>query len=291
MNPIMIPYDDKQLSVISDKNEAWFTQDDIANLFDVDQSGIARHIKNIFKDEELEKKSVYAKIAITASDGKRYKVAHYNLDMVIAVGYRVNSKKATKFRKWSTTVLTTYLQQGVAVNPKLAEAHPEQVQDNFYTQFSPSMKRHLNRHGHTEAYQKERLDNIEARKGLSREIVRTVDGKPNFGAIMGLFHYSLTGKTKRQLLANYEHATKSTSAVDALGSMVVNQMNILMQALQMNLEQYPEDYIPDDVHIAQIERLIERYSKPLRQQLHLLSEDLNTPVERLGENSRKNRLL
>ncbi len=285
-----IPYNEKQLSVISDNNDVWITQKQIAELFDVDVRTVSDHIKRILEDDELDN-SVVRKYRITASDGKRYNTAHYNIDMVIAIGYRVNSKKATKFRKWATTVLTTYLNEGVAVNPKLAEANPEKVQDNFYTQFSPSMKKHLSKHGHTAQYKESRLENITERKALSSELIRTIEGNPNWGAIMGLFHITLTGKTKKQLLANYEHATKQTSAIDALGSMVVNQMNVLMQSLRMNLEKYPDDYIPNEVHAEQIQRLIERYSAPLRLQLQLLSDDLGVPVEQLGENSRKNRLL
>ena len=84
-------------------------------LFDVDRSRITRHINNIIKENELPE-SVCAENALTASDGKVYKVKFYNLDMIIAVGYRVNSKRGTLFRKWASSVLKQYLLKGHAIN-------------------------------------------------------------------------------------------------------------------------------------------------------------------------------
>jgi len=96
----------------------WASLDQIATLFGRDKSGISRHIKNIFASEELEKKSVVAKIATTANDGKIYQVEYYNLDMILSIGYRVDSKEATQFRKWATSVLKKYLTDGYAINEK-----------------------------------------------------------------------------------------------------------------------------------------------------------------------------
>ena len=80
----------------------WITQKQMCELFGRDKSVISRHINNIFKIGELDKNTVVAKNATTATDGKVYQVEYYNLDMIISVGYRVNSKKATKFRRNSS---------------------------------------------------------------------------------------------------------------------------------------------------------------------------------------------
>ena len=96
----------------------WASLEQIAQLFKRDKSGISRHIKNIFSSEELDKNSVVAKIATTASDGKIYQVEYFNLDMIISIGYRVDSKEATLFRKWATSVLKKYLTDGYAINEK-----------------------------------------------------------------------------------------------------------------------------------------------------------------------------
>ncbi len=96
----------------------WATQEQLAQIFDVDRTRITHHLRNIFKDGELDEKSVCAFSAHTAADGKTYKVKIYNLDAIISVGYRVNSKKATDFRIWSTSVLRNYLVKGVAINER-----------------------------------------------------------------------------------------------------------------------------------------------------------------------------
>ncbi len=104
--------------VDTDKETIWATQDQLSKLFGVDRTVIGRHIRNIFRDGELDEDSVCAKIAHTAADGKTYQVKMYNLDAIISVGYRVNSKKATDFRIWATKVLHHYVVDGVAVNER-----------------------------------------------------------------------------------------------------------------------------------------------------------------------------
>ena len=109
-------------------NTLWLSLDQIATVFQKNKSTISRHIKNIFVTEELDKDSVVAFFATTANDGKTYNVAYYNLDMIISVGYRINSKIATNFRKWATNVLKNYLTQGYAINEKLLSDKQEKIQ-------------------------------------------------------------------------------------------------------------------------------------------------------------------
>lgn len=104
--------------VDSEKETIWATQEQLSKLFGVDRTVIGRHLRNIFRDGELEENSVCAKIAHTASDGKTYQVNMYNLDAIISVGYRVNSRKATDFRIWATKVLHQYVVDGVAINER-----------------------------------------------------------------------------------------------------------------------------------------------------------------------------
>lgn len=111
--------DGKQaVEVKLDKETVWLTQNDLSLLFKTERSVITKHINNIFKTSELHKKSVCAKFAHTASDGKTYQTNFYNLDMIISVGYRVNSKRGTQFRIWATNVLRNYLVEGYALNEK-----------------------------------------------------------------------------------------------------------------------------------------------------------------------------
>ena len=117
-------------NVDAEKETIWATQAQIAQLFGVQQPAIARHLKHIFESGELDEKSVYSKMEYTARDGKTYKVKMYNLDAIISVGYRVNSKKATGFRIWATKVLHHYIVDGVAINrPRLEELDAKKLRE------------------------------------------------------------------------------------------------------------------------------------------------------------------
>ena len=94
----------------------WLTINQMAELFGVDKSGISRHIKNVYESGELDKNSVVAIFATTASDGKTYQVEYYNLDAIISVGYRVNSVRCTQFRIWATQRLREYIIKGFAMD-------------------------------------------------------------------------------------------------------------------------------------------------------------------------------
>lgn len=94
----------------------WMTQKDMAKLFDVNIPAISKHLKNIFESGELDLLAVISKMETTAEDGKIYQTNFYNLDAIIAVGYRVNSKKATQFRIWATGVLREYIIKGFALD-------------------------------------------------------------------------------------------------------------------------------------------------------------------------------
>ena len=94
----------------------WLSLEQIAELFQRDKSTVSRHIKKIFTEGELNRGSVVAKFATTASDGKTYQVDYYNLDVIISVGYRVKSLRGTKFRIWATNILKEYMQKGFALD-------------------------------------------------------------------------------------------------------------------------------------------------------------------------------
>lgn len=110
--------DDGSVKVVVDANEntVWLSQQQIANLYGTTKNNISIHMRNIFNDGELSRGSVVKKILTTAADGKRYNVTHYNLDAIISVGYRVNSKRATAFRIWATDKLRKYLVDGYVAN-------------------------------------------------------------------------------------------------------------------------------------------------------------------------------
>jgi hypothetical protein len=112
---------------LDETNETfWLSLNQIADLFERDKSVIFRHLKNIFNDYELDKNSVVAFFATTAADGKTYNVEHFNLDAILSVGYRVNSKRGTQFRVWASKVLKDYLMKGYAINQRI-----DRIENNY----------------------------------------------------------------------------------------------------------------------------------------------------------------
>lgn len=124
----LINYNDGEIEVaISIKEDTiWLSQKQIAELFDKDVRTVNDHIKAIYKEAELLENSTIRKFRIVQKEGDREvarDISHYNLDMIISVGYRVNSKKATKFRQWATTILKEYITQGYAINTHKITEH------------------------------------------------------------------------------------------------------------------------------------------------------------------------
>jgi hypothetical protein len=116
-NPIAIyEHDTAHVEVRVEKDTVWLRQEQMAELFGRERSVITKHIRNVFAEGELERDAVCANFAHTAADGKTYQVEHYNLDVIISVGYRVNSTRATRFRQWATRVLREHLTQGYSLD-------------------------------------------------------------------------------------------------------------------------------------------------------------------------------
>lgn len=112
-----------ELKADATKETIWATQAQIADIFVVERSVVTKHIRNILAVKELDARSVCAKFAQTAADGKMYQVHVYNLDVVLSVGYRTNSKRAVEFRKWATKVLRQHVTLGYTINRSVVSAH------------------------------------------------------------------------------------------------------------------------------------------------------------------------
>lgn len=115
------PDDTLKLEVRLENDTVWLTQQQIADLFGTKRPAITKHLSNIFKSGELDEDSVRSILEHTAADGKIYRTQFYNLDAILSVGYRVNSRNATIFRKWANKVLKDYLLRGYAINQRLIE--------------------------------------------------------------------------------------------------------------------------------------------------------------------------
>lgn len=173
----------------------------MANLFDVDQSWIARHMKNIFDSWELDKDSVYAIFAYTATDDKTYKMQFYNLDAIISVWYRVNSAKATKFRIWATKVLKEYIIKWFSMDD-------ERLKNwyNFGRDYFEELLERVRSIRSSERRIWQQITDLFAECSVDYEKDSTIT-QEFYATIQNKFHYAITWKTAAEIV--YEKADKS----------------------------------------------------------------------------------
>lgn len=186
----------------------WLTQKMMANLFDVSVSTINEHLKNVFSEGELDEPSVIRKFRITASDGKSYNTNHYNLDAVISVGYRVNSIRATQFRRWATQVLKQYAITGYVIDRKRMENGAFLDEDYFERLLEEIREIRLSER---RLYQK--ITDIYATSvDYDKDSPLT---KAFFANVQNKMHYAITGNTAAELImgradSRVEHMGLST---------------------------------------------------------------------------------
>ena len=196
------PNGDVKIEAFLHNESIWLTQKRMAELFGVDRSVITKHLKNIFKSEELNEKSVSAIFAHTASDDKKYSVKFYNLDAILSVGYRVNSRQATQFRIWASKILKEYIIKGFAMND-------ERLKNGRY--FGKD-------------YFQELLERVRSIRTSERRIwLQLTDifaecsidydknsqtAKDFFATVQNKFHFAITGQTAAEIIHSKADATQ-----------------------------------------------------------------------------------
>ncbi|WP_423130510.1 virulence RhuM family protein [Gaoshiqia sp. Z1-71] len=179
----------------------WMTQKKIADLFGVQRPAITKHLKNIFETGELEEDSVSSILEHTAKDGKKYKTTFYNLDVIIAVGYRVNSKKATKFRIWSTKVLKEFITKGFVLDDERLKQGKHFGKDYF--------DELLERIREIRASERRFYQKITDIYALSIDYNNTDSvTKDFFATVQNKLHWAITGKTAAEIIYSSADATK-----------------------------------------------------------------------------------
>ena len=177
------------------KNETfWMTQKDMAMLFSVQVPAINKHLKNIFTDQELSEDSVISKMEITANDGKIYSTNFYNLDAIIAVGYRVNSKEATQFRIWATKVLHEYIVKGFALNDDMLKNGTPFGQNYF-----KELLRRVQSIRASERQIYQQITDIFAECSIDYD-VQDPFTRQFYAMVQNKFHYAITGKTAAEII-------------------------------------------------------------------------------------------
>lgn len=187
------------VSVIFKDENFWMTQKAMGELFGCTADNISLHLKNIFAEEELERDSVTEKISVTAADGKNYLTQCYNLDAIIAVGYRVNSKKATRFRQWATKTLKEYIQKGFVLNDEILKNGRPFGRD-YFDELLERIREI--RASERRAYQKiaDVFEQCSYDYDKNSETTRAF-----YAFVQNKLHFAVTGKTAAELIA--ERAT------------------------------------------------------------------------------------
>ena len=180
----------------------WMTQKDMAKLFDVNVPAISKHLKNIFESGELVISAVISKMETTAEDGKIYQTNFYNLDAIIAVGYRVNSKKATQFRIWATGVLREYIIKGFALDDVMLKNGRSFGKDYF-----KELLRRVRSIRASERRIYQQVTDIFAACAIDYDAQSPIT-REFFGTIQNKFHYAITGQTAAEIIHSHADAKK-----------------------------------------------------------------------------------
>ena len=192
-----------KVEVLLENEDVWLNTEALAALFNIDRSGIVRHINNIYKDEELAEKSTCAKIAHVGNNGKQaYNTKYYNLDMIISIGFRVNSKKAIKFRTWANKIIKDYMVQGFALNDERFLKAKKSDQE-YFKRLLERIK--LIRTSERMFYQK--ITDIFAECSIDYD--KNSDTAITFyKTIQNKFHYAITGNTAAEIVYKRVDAKK-----------------------------------------------------------------------------------
>lgn len=243
--------EDIKVDVYFEDETFWMTQAIMAKLFNVQVPAISKHLKNIFDDGELSENSVVSIMEITAKDGKNYMTKFYNLDAIIAVGYRVNSLQATRFRQWATKTLKEYIVKGFVLNDDMLKNGKAFGKDYF----------------------KELLERVRSIRASERRIWLQITDiyaecstdydkdspttKYFYATIQNKFHYAITGKTAAEIIYEKSNAEKEnmglTTRKNAPSGRILKSDSTIaknylaekeIKALERNISSY-FDYIED----------------------------------------------
>jgi hypothetical protein len=182
----------------------WLTQKLIASLFNCSTDNVSLHLKNIFESNELQEKSVTEEFSVTASDGKKYKTKHYNLDAIISVGYRVNSSQATRFRIWATERLKEYIIKGFTMDDERLK-NPNNIFGRDYFEEQLARIRNI-RSSERRMYQK--VTDIYAQCSADYSLNSDIT-KKFFATVQNKLHFAITSKTAAEIISERVDSAKA----------------------------------------------------------------------------------
>lgn len=241
-----LPDEEGKVQVVVKDENIWCTQKAMAQLFGVDRSVITKHLGNIFEEGELVQDSVCAKIAHTATDGKNYLTNFYNLDAIIAVGYRVNSLKATRFRQWATSVLTEFIRKGFVLD----DERLKQGKTAFGKDYFRELLERVRSIRASERRIWQQITDIYAECSIDYDRQAEVT-REFFMMVQNRFHYAITGKTAPEIIYQAADHTK-----DHMG--LKTWKNAPDGRILKSDTKIAKNYL-DDKQIRQLERAVTGY--------------------------------
>ncbi len=190
-----------KVGVLFEQDNLWLTQKLMAELFECSVDNISLHLKNIFKDNELDKNSVVEDYSVTASDGKKYKTKHYSLEAIIAVGYRVNTTRGTQFRTWATDKLKNYIFKGFAIDKDRFTKG-----SRFDARFFDDLLEEIREIRASERMVYQKITDIYATSvDYSTD---TLETDRFFATVQNKLHFAITGNTAAEIIAQRADNTK-----------------------------------------------------------------------------------
>ena len=202
----LIIYKNNEGNIIVDaiyKDETlWLSQKGMSKVFDVGVPAISKHLKNIFEEQELDKNLVVSKMEITADDGKNYNTEVYSLDAIIAVGYRINSKKATEFRIWATKILKEYIIKGFALNDERF------IRGNKYdSKYFDELLERIKTIRVSERMSYQKITDLFISTAVDYN-PKSEDAYTFFKIVQNKLHYAISGHTAAELIYNRANSKK-----------------------------------------------------------------------------------
>ncbi len=241
-----MPDDQGKVQVVIKDETLWCTQKAMAQLFDCSTDNIGLHLEDIFASGELNKDSVTEKISATASDGKNYLTQFYSLDAIIAVGYRVSSLKATRFRQWATKVLHEYIQKGFAMD----DERLKQAKTTFGKDYFRELLERVRSIRASERRIWQQITDIYAECSFDYDS-KSPTTREFFQMVQNRFHYAITGKTAPEIIYTNADHTKENMGLQTWKN--APDGRILLSDAKV-----AKNYLPEK-EIRQLERAVTGY--------------------------------
>lgn len=241
-----LPEEEGKVQVVIKDETIWATQKAMSQLFDCSTDNVGLHLKNIFASEELNKEAVTEKISATAADGKNYLTQFYSLDAIIAVGYRVSSARATKFRQWATKVLKEFIKKGFVLD----EERLKQGNTVFGTDYFRELLEKVRSIRASERRIWQQITDIYAECSFDYDR-NSPTTREFFQMVQNRFHYAITGQTAPEIIYSRADHTK-----DHMG--LQTWKNAPDGRVLLSDTKIAKNYLPE-VEIRRLERAVSGY--------------------------------